>query len=77
MRSRSRQALRFTSVTRLRLAPEHGSQRLLDLLLAGGAGDLVAGEIGHVEDVDRLFAECGDLRRGDIEAEANSASVRS
>ena len=42
----------------------------LDLRLAGLVVDLGAGQIGDVEHVDRLLAEGGDLRRGDVEVEA-------
>ena len=44
-------------------------QPLANGRLAALAGDLLAGEIGHVEHVDRLLAEGGDMRRGDVEIE--------
>src|SRR3954452_15145198 len=47
--------------------------RRLDLYAAGGADDLVTGEIRHVENIDRLLTIGGDLGRDDIEIESEQS----
>ena len=44
-------------------------QTLADGALTGLARDLLADEVGHVEHVDRLLAEGGDMGRGNVEIE--------
>src|SRR5919108_515028 len=50
-----------------RRAIEHGDQPRPDRLDARRALDLLTGEVGHVESVDHLLAEGGDMGRGDVE----------
>src|SRR5690242_20594014 len=52
-----------------RLAVEGGGEAAADGSFAGGVGDLVAGEIGYVENVDHPLAEGRDMGRGDVEVE--------
>ena len=51
------------------VAAEDGQEALLDRLLAPLARHLLVGEVGDVENVHRLLAEGGDVRRGDVEVE--------
>ena len=72
MRARDYAGSRFARAWRLGLgglAVEGGAQAAADRRLAAGIGDLVADEIGHIEDVDGALAEGDDMRRGDVEIE--------
>ena len=53
---------------------EDGGQPLADAGLPGFGGDLVADEIGHVEGVDDLFAEGGDMRRRDVQRQVRDCA---
>src|SRR5262249_23043076 len=55
-----------------RLAVESRLQPPPDRSFAGRIGDLVAHQIGHVEDVDHALAEGRDMRRGDVEIEVRN-----
>ena len=48
---------------------EGGAQAAADGGFARRVGDLVAEQVGHVEDVDGALAERRDMRRGDVEIE--------
>ena len=54
-------------------AVEGGEQPAADRRLAGRVGDLVADEVGHIEDVDGALAEGRDMGRGDVEVEVGDA----
>ena len=48
---------------------EQRQQRALDRGLARRSGDLRAGEISHIENVDNPLTEGRDMRLGDVEVE--------
>src|SRR4051794_24027645 len=51
------------------VAVEDLEHRPPDRRLPARVGDLCAGEVGDVEDIDRLLAEGRDMGRGDVEVE--------